>query len=134
MTETLAFGYSLGYIPKVLVETVKDEVSVGFDTINPCNAEATFVQSTRTKRFFKTSKPCHVGTLRWVPTCEGFLHYILLANPLGDIPEALVETLKDEVCKLQVNLANKMAMQRSTNSIVPSPGGSKFQKQPCQAT
>ena len=24
--------------------------------------------------------------------------------------------------------------QRSTNSIVPSPGGSKFQKQPCQAT
>ena len=24
--------------------------------------------------------------------------------------------------------------QRSTNSIVPSPGGSKFQKHPCQAT
>ena len=29
--------------------------------LNPFNAEATFVQSTRMQRFWKPSKPCHTG-------------------------------------------------------------------------
>ena len=29
--------------------------------LNPSNAEATYVQSTRTQRFLKPSKPCHIG-------------------------------------------------------------------------
>ena len=32
--------------------------------LNPPNAVATFVLSTRMQRFFKPSKPCHVGTHR----------------------------------------------------------------------
>ena len=37
--------------------------------INPSTAEANFVQSTRIQRFWKTSKPCHVG-IHWIALAE----------------------------------------------------------------
>ena len=37
--------------------------------VNPSNAEATFVQSTRTQKLFKPSKPCHVG-IQWIGLAE----------------------------------------------------------------
>ena len=39
--------------------------------VNPSNVEATFVLSTRTQRFWKTSKPCHVG-IHWIALLEYF--------------------------------------------------------------
>ena len=36
---------------------------------NPFNAEATFVQCTRTQRFEKPSQPCHVG-IHWIAPAE----------------------------------------------------------------
>ena len=39
-------------------------------TLNPFNAEATFVQSTRTQSFLKTLfKPCHIG-IQWISLAE----------------------------------------------------------------
>ena len=37
--------------------------------VNPSNAEATFVQSTRAEFFWKPSKPCHVG-IHWITLTE----------------------------------------------------------------
>ena len=39
--------------------------------LNPYNAEATFVQSTRTQTFCKPSKPCHIG-IHWIDLTEYF--------------------------------------------------------------
>ena len=38
-------------------------------TVNPSNAEAAFVQSTRTKYFGKPAKPCYVG-ICWIALTE----------------------------------------------------------------
>ena len=37
--------------------------------VNPSNAEATFIQSTKTQRFWNPSKPCHVG-IHWIAVTE----------------------------------------------------------------
>ena len=63
-------------------------------TLNPSNAESTFVQSTRMQNLWKASKPCHVG-IHWIALHEysqmstympgfqsffRFLHHFVLAK------------------------------------------------------
>ena len=37
------------------------KVNYGHEWVNPSNAEATFIQRTMMQRFWKPSKPCHLG-------------------------------------------------------------------------
>ena len=61
-----------------------DELATSSIRVNPSNAKATFVQNTWMQRFWKPSKPCHVGT-HWIALAEyphmsthvpGFSHFL----------------------------------------------------------
>ena len=75
--------------------------------INPSNAEATFVHSSRTQRFLrKPSNPCHVG-IHWIALAEcsqmsthmpGFLYFVLAKLAISSIrvnPFAPVAALRN---------------------------------------
>ena len=75
-------SYSICYLQVYRAQTLQ----AMYRLLNPSNAEATFVQSTRTQRFLKTfwmlswwyslDSTCWIYTLRWVPMCQDFSHFL----------------------------------------------------------
>ena len=48
---------------------VLKEMFLMTQNMNPSNAAATFIQNTRVQKFWKPSKPCHVG-IHWIALAE----------------------------------------------------------------
>ena len=105
----------------VLFTPLTTQNSHNASPLNPFNAEATFSKSTRTQKFWKPSKPCHVG-IRWIALAEFswmstylpgfrsffpfFLHHFVLAKlATGSIRVKLWPTFSVDLCDKQVNVS-----------------------------
>ena len=99
--------------------------------INPSNAKATFVQSTRTQRFLENHLnpvllvfigKLLLSTLRWVPMCQGFdnfsgslLHFVLVKLATSSV-RVNKELASCSICN-DWNLANPLMPEVAKNSL-----------------